>query len=82
VELAEAAGDVIDRPAEAITHAVKFFEKGDRPLEFVPTRQWYTRIMDKKDALLAQGRKIQWHPEFMAKRYEHWVEGLNARTGA
>ncbi len=78
LELAEAAGDVLDRPAEAIVHAVKFFEKGDRPLEFVPTRQWYTRIMDKKEALLAQGRKIQWHPEFMARRYEHWVEGLNA----
>jgi valyl-tRNA synthetase len=33
--------------------------------------------MDKKDALIAQGRKIQWHPEFMVKRYESWVEGLN-----
>lgn len=69
--------NVIDRPAEQITHAVKFFEKGDRPLELVPTRQWYTRIMDKKDALIGQGRKIQWHPAYMLKRYEHWVEGLN-----
>ncbi len=77
IELAEEAGDVIDRPSESITHAVRFFEKGDRPLELVPTRQWYTKIMDKKEALVAQGRKIGWHPEFMFKRYEHWVEGLN-----
>lgn len=77
IEIAEATPGVIDRPSEAITHAVKFFEKGDRPLELIPTRQWYGKIMDKKEALLEQGRKIQWHPEFMAKRYEHWVEGLN-----
>jgi len=77
IEIAEATPGVIDRPSEAITHAVKFFEKGDRPLELIPARQWYGRIMDKKEALLEQGRKIQWHPEFMSKRYEHWVEGLN-----
>ncbi len=77
IALAEEAGDVIDRPAEPITHAVKFFEKGDRPLEFIPTRQWYTKIMDKKAALIEQGKKINWHPDYMVKRYEHWVEGLN-----
>ncbi|MBI1317678.1 MAG: valine--tRNA ligase [Candidatus Hydrogenedens sp.] len=77
IELAEATEGVLDRPSEAITHAVKFFEKGDRPLEFVPTRQWYTKIMDKKEALLQQGQKIAWHPEHMRKRYDHWVEGLN-----
>lgn len=77
LEQAEADGTIIDRPKEDITHAVKFFEKGDRALEFVPTRQWYTKIMDKKEELLGQGRKIKWHPEFMIKRFEHWVEGLN-----
>jgi len=76
--LAEATEGVIDRPKQDIVHAVKFFEKGDLPLELMPTRQWYCRILDKKDALIEQGRKIQWHPEFMRKRYEHWVEGLNA----
>ena len=38
-----------------IEHAVKFYEKGDRPLEFVPTRQWFVRLLDKKDELLAKG---------------------------
>jgi valyl-tRNA synthetase len=56
---------------------VKFFEKGDRPLEFVPTRQWFIRTMVHKEALLAQGDKIQWHPAHMKTRYTHWVEGLN-----
>ena len=77
IEIAENTEGVVDRPREEITHPVKFFEKGDRPLELIPTRQWYTKIMDKKEALLAQGRKIAWHPAFMQKRYESWVEGLN-----
>lgn len=76
IEMLETQG-YTTRAAEPITHAVKFFEKGDRPLEFVPTRQWYTKIMDKKEALLRQGEKIQWHPHHMRKRYDHWVEGLN-----
>jgi valyl-tRNA synthetase len=56
---------------------VKFFEKGDRPLEFVPTRQWFIRTLEHKEELLAQGDKIQWHPAHMKTRYSHWVEGLN-----
>lgn len=77
IEIAMKTEGVIDRPSENITHVVRVFEKGERPLELIPTRQWYTRIMDKKDALVAQGRKIEWHPDYMLKRYEHWVEGLN-----
>jgi len=67
---------LIAEPKE-ITHAVKFFEKGDKPVEFVPSRQWYIRIMDLKEQLIEQGRKIEWHPDHMRLRYEHWVEGLS-----
>jgi len=56
---------------------VKYFEKGDRPLEFVTTRQWFIRTLEHKEALLAQGDLIQWHPAHMKTRYTHWVEGLN-----
>jgi valyl-tRNA synthetase len=62
------------QPVEQI---VKFFEKGDRPLEFVPTRQWFIRVLEHKQELLDQGDKIQWHPAHMKTRYQHWVEGLN-----
>jgi len=56
---------------------VKFYEKGDYPLELLPTRQWYIKILNYKDQLLEQGRKVNWHPPSMLKRYEQWVEGLN-----
>ena len=56
---------------------IKFYEKGDYPLELIPTRQWYINILKYKKELLEQGRRVKWHPPFMLKRYEQWVEGLN-----
>ncbi len=59
-----------------ITQQVRFYEKGKQPLEMIPTRQWFVRLLDKKTAMIEQGRKIDWHPEYMRQRYEHWVKGL------
>jgi valyl-tRNA synthetase len=67
---------LIEEPRR-IEHAVKFYEKGERPLEFISTRQWFVRLLDKKKALLEQGARIQWYPSFMRTRYENWVDGLN-----
>lgn len=64
-------------PPRKITHPVKFFEKGSRPLELIPTKQWFLRLLDKKEALLAQGAKVRWNPEYMVKKYNDWVSGLN-----
>jgi len=61
-----------------IRQTVKFYEKGERPLEILLARQWFIRLMDKKDALLEQGRKVRWHPPFMRQRYEQWVQGLKS----
>ncbi|MBN2371545.1 MAG: valine--tRNA ligase [Vicinamibacteria bacterium] len=61
---------------EPIEHAVKFFEKGDRPLEFVTTRQWFVRVLDHKSDLVALGERIRWHPDFMRARYRNWTENL------
>ncbi|CCG02466.1 valine--tRNA ligase [Blastococcus saxobsidens] len=80
VELLRDSGDLEGEPKQ-ITHPVKFFEKGERPLEIVTTRQWYIRNggrdADLRDALIARGREIQWVPEHMRHRYDNWVEGLN-----
>jgi len=67
---------LVEEP-KPIEHPVKMYEKGERPLEIIPTRQWFIRIMDKKDILLEQGSKIEWHPPHMRYRYENWVQGLN-----
>jgi valyl-tRNA synthetase len=80
VELLRESGELIGEP-KAITHAVKFYEKGDRPLEIVTTRQWYIRNGGRdpklRDSMLERGDELQWHPPHMHVRYEHWVNGLN-----
>src|SRR5215213_1689692 len=74
------AGELLAEP-RPITHPVKFYGKGDRPLEIVTTRQWYIRnggrSPELRSQLLARGRELQWHPEYMRHRYENWVNGLS-----
>ncbi|MTA66027.1 MAG: valine--tRNA ligase, partial [Actinobacteria bacterium] len=80
VEILRETGELIDEP-RAITHAVKFYEKGDRPLEIVTSRQWYIRNggrdQELREKLLARGDELTWHPDFMQHRYANWVGGLN-----
>jgi valyl-tRNA synthetase len=76
VEQLKETGDLVGEP-RPITHAVKFYEKGDRPLEIVTSRQWFFKTMDFRAPLIERGRELQWHPPYMQVRYENWVNGLN-----
>ncbi|MFP7760719.1 valine--tRNA ligase [Marisediminicola sp. LYQ85] len=79
VELLGGSGEMIGEP-RPITHSVKFFEKGDRPLEIISTRQWYirngARDAELRDTLVERGKQIGFTPEHMRVRYENWVGGL------
>jgi valyl-tRNA synthetase len=80
VELLAAAG-LLDGEPKKITHPVNFFEKGDKPLEVVTSRQWYIRNggrdEDRRERLIGRGQEINFHPSFMRSRYENWIAGLN-----
>jgi valyl-tRNA synthetase len=81
VTLLTESGDLIGGP-RPITHTVKFYERGDRPLEIVTSRQWYIRNGGRdatlRQALLERGAELRWHPPYMQVRYENWVNGLNS----
>ena len=80
VEILRETQELVGEP-EAITHPVKFFEKGDKPLEIVTSRQWYIRNggrdTDLRTALIARGDQMAWHPPYMQTRYTNWIDGLN-----
>ena len=80
VEILRETRELVGEP-EAITHPVKFFEKGDKPLEIVTSRQWYIRNggrdTDLRTALIARGDQMAWHPPYMQTRYTNWIDGLN-----
>jgi valyl-tRNA synthetase len=81
VEWLTESGDLIGEP-KPITHPVKFYERGDRPLEIVTSRQWYIRNggrdLPLRQDLLARGNELTWHPPYMQVRYDNWVNGLNS----
>ncbi len=74
------SGD-LDGAPKATQRMANFFEKGDKPLEIVSTRQWYLRNggrdTDLRSALVSRGDEINWVPDFMQHRYTNWIEGLN-----
>ncbi|WP_396276752.1 valine--tRNA ligase [Glutamicibacter creatinolyticus] len=80
VELLQEA-NLLDGEPKKVTRPVNFFEKGDKPLEIVSSRQWYIRNggrdEDRRKAMIARGEQIDFHPSFMRSRYENWVSGLN-----
>ncbi|MBT8225508.1 MAG: valine--tRNA ligase [Dactylosporangium sp.] len=79
VEALRASGDLVGDSVD-IVHPVKFYERGDRPLEIITTRQWYIRNGGRdaglRAALLARGQQLTWVPEHLRARYESWVTGL------
>ncbi|MGY3379401.1 valyl-tRNA synthetase [Arthrobacter sp. TE12231] len=76
-----AAAELLDGEPKKIMHPVNFFEKGDKPLEVVTSRQWYIRNggrdEDRRERLIGRGNEIEFHPSFMRSRYENWISGLN-----
>ncbi|MDR8410951.1 valine--tRNA ligase [Nonomuraea sp. 3-1Str] len=79
VELLRESGDLDGEP-RPVQRTVKFYEKGDRPLEIVTTRQWYIRNggrdAELRERLLGRGSELSWHPPHMRVRYDNWVQGL------
>ncbi|NCV81461.1 MAG: valine--tRNA ligase, partial [Actinobacteria bacterium] len=74
------SGDMVGEP-KPITHPVKFFEKGDKALEIVSTRQWYIKNGGNDrplaEKLIGRGSEMSFHPAFMRVRLEDWINGLN-----
>ncbi|HWM60479.1 MAG TPA: valine--tRNA ligase [Pseudonocardia sp.] len=74
------SGELVADPVP-VSRMANFYEKGDRPLEIVATRQWYIRNGGReeklREQLIERGRELTWVPEFMRQRYENWVNGLN-----
>lgn len=87
VEALQESGDMHGEPRKTM-RKTNFFEKGDKPLEIVPSRQWYLRNggrayaladgTDLRDKLLQRGEELNFYPPFMQVRYENWVNGLNS----
>ncbi|NYF99289.1 valine--tRNA ligase [Janibacter cremeus] len=74
------SGDLIGEP-EKTQRKANFYERGEKPLEIVTSRQWYIRNGGRdaqlNETLQSRGDEIAFHPDFMKARYKNWVAGLN-----
>jgi valyl-tRNA synthetase len=75
IEALNEEGLILDR--ENTHQSVRVHERCDTPIEFLVTKQWFIKILDKKEDLLKAAERIHWHPEHMKIRYTQWVENLN-----
>lgn len=74
LDLLEPAGLIAG--ATTVHQMIPSAERSGSPLEILVTEQWMIRLLDKKERLIAQGRKMNWHPAYMRQRYEDWVTNL------
>ncbi|MET1039129.1 MAG: valine--tRNA ligase, partial [Aeromicrobium sp.] len=74
------SGD-LDGDPKPTQRMANFYERGDKPLEIVSTRQWYIanggRSADLRTELIARGDEIDWVPSYMQSRLTNWIGGLN-----
>jgi valyl-tRNA synthetase len=76
IELLE-ANNLTAKEKKPIKHMVKCAERSGAALEFIPTTQWFVKLVDKKEQLLAKARECTWYPDYMLKRLEQWIESLS-----
>lgn len=75
--VAAAEGQGLVTARRPITHVVRVHERDDVPVEYVVSDQWFVKVLDFREPLLAAGEQVRWFPSHMAARYRDWVEGLN-----
>ncbi|MCX6695063.1 MAG: valine--tRNA ligase, partial [Candidatus Altiarchaeota archaeon] len=74
IEDLKAAGLLVGQ--KTITHMVNVHERCGTEVEFLKSKQWFIKYLDLKDEMLEWGRQLNWYPDHMRHRYEHWVNGL------
>jgi valyl-tRNA synthetase len=74
LEALDSAG--LTRGQKQIVHIVNTHERCGTPIEFLPAKQWFIKVLEHREALLDAGERIEWYPKSMQVRYRHWVENL------
>lgn len=60
-----------------ITHTVKCAERSGAELEYLPSTQWFVKILDQKEELKAKAAECNWYPSYMKVRVDQWIDGLS-----
>ncbi len=61
---------------QTVPQTIRVHERCDTPVEYIETKQWFIKVLDRKQDFIEAGRQIAWHPPHMQARYENWVQNL------
>jgi valyl-tRNA synthetase len=61
---------------QTILQTVRVHDRCDTPVEYIVAQQWFIRVLEFKEELLALGEQVKWYPDHMRVRYRQWVENL------
>ena len=72
-------GDLVK--SENIKHIVNVGERSGVEIEYITSKQWYIKYLDRKEYFFEMCQKFNWTPKFMKTRLENWIKGLNWNWG-
>jgi len=61
---------------KAINQSVGTCWRCHTPVEFINKTNWFLKTLDFKQTIKGFNEKIVWHPDYMSKRLESWVDSL------
>jgi isoleucyl-tRNA synthetase len=61
---------------EKIVHDYPFCWRCDSPLLLMAVPQWFFKITQIREKLLAENKKVKWIPEWAGQRFKNWLESL------
>ncbi len=61
---------------ERVTHDYAHCERCKTPVVFRTTKQWFFKVEDLKEKMLAYNSKIHWVPESVKNSFDSWLENL------
>ncbi|MAG60794.1 isoleucine--tRNA ligase [archaeon] len=61
---------------EKYTHDYPYGERSHEPVIFRTTKQWFFKMEDLKEKLLAMNEKVYWNPETSKNAFRSWLENL------
>ena len=61
---------------ESYIHDYPHGERSHEPVIFRTTKQWFFKVEDLKDKMVAANEKVQWNPQTAQHAFKSWLENL------
>ncbi len=74
IEAIDAAGALLGK--ESYVHDYPYGERSHEPVIFRTTKQWFFRVEDLKEKMLAANAEVYWNPQGGKNAFNSWLDNL------